>query len=71
MDGGGQCGSTGGGADTSTSSVRDLPAVVMTNSGSSGRCRGVGTWLGIVFAAVLKLALAFAMLGIFVFAWWW
>ena len=32
---------------------------------------GVGTWLGIVFAAVLKLALAFAMLGIFVFAWWW
>ena len=32
---------------------------------------GVGTWLGIVFAAVLKLALDFAMLGIFVFAWWW
>lgn len=32
---------------------------------------GVGTWLGIVFAAVLKLTLGFAMLGIFVFAWWW
>ena len=32
---------------------------------------GVGTWLGIVFAAVLKLTLAFAMLGIFVLAWWW
>ena len=31
---------------------------------------GVGTWLGIVFAAVLKLALGFAMLGIFVLAWW-
>ena len=32
---------------------------------------GVGTWLGIVFAAVLKLTLGFAMLGIFLFAWWW
>ena len=31
---------------------------------------GVGTWLGIMFAAVLKLALGFAMLGIFVLAWW-
>lgn len=31
---------------------------------------GVGTWLGIVFAAVLKLALGFAMLGIFLLAWW-
>ena len=32
---------------------------------------GVGTWLGIVFAAVLKLTLGFAMLGVFLFAWWW
>ena len=32
---------------------------------------GVGTWLGIVFAAVLKIAIGFAMLGIFAFAWWW
>jgi uncharacterized protein len=32
---------------------------------------GFGTWLGIVLAAVAKLALAFAMLGIFAFAWWW
>ena len=32
---------------------------------------GLGTWLGIVFAAVLKLTLGFAMIGIFVFAWWW
>lgn len=31
---------------------------------------GVGTWLGIMFAAVLKLALGFAMLGIFALAWW-
>ena len=31
---------------------------------------GVGTWIGIVFAAVLKLTLAFAMVGIFVLAWW-
>ena len=32
---------------------------------------GLGTWLGIVFAAVLKLTLAFAMLGVFLLAWWW
>lgn len=31
---------------------------------------GVGTWLGIMFAAVLKLALGFAMVGIFILAWW-
>ena len=31
---------------------------------------GLGTWIGIVFAAVLKLTLAFAMVGIFVLAWW-
>jgi uncharacterized protein YqgC (DUF456 family) len=30
---------------------------------------GVGTWLGIVVAIVLKVGLAFAMLGIFAFAW--
>lgn len=30
---------------------------------------GFGTWLGIVFGVVLKLALAFAMLGLFAFAW--
>jgi len=30
---------------------------------------GFGTWLGIVLAIVLKLGLAFAMLGIFAFAW--
>ena len=30
---------------------------------------GFGTWLGIVMAIVLKLGLAFAMLGIFAFAW--
>jgi uncharacterized protein YqgC (DUF456 family) len=32
---------------------------------------GMGTWVGIVIAAVLKLTLAFAMLGLFAFAWWW
>lgn len=31
---------------------------------------GVGTWVGIVIAAALKLALAFAMLGLFALAWW-
>lgn len=30
---------------------------------------GLGTWLGIVLGVVLKLGLAFAMLGIFVLAW--
>jgi len=30
---------------------------------------GVGTWFGIVFGVVLKLALAFAMLGLFAWAW--
>jgi uncharacterized protein YqgC (DUF456 family) len=30
---------------------------------------GFGTWLGIVFGVVLKLGLAFAMLGLFAFAW--
>lgn len=30
---------------------------------------GIGTWLGIVFGVVLKLGLAFTMLGIFMFAW--
>ena len=30
---------------------------------------GVGTWVGIVFGIVLKLALGFAMIGIFLVAW--
>ena len=30
---------------------------------------GLATWLGIVLGVVLKLGLAFAMLGLFVFAW--
>ena len=30
---------------------------------------GFGTWLGIVFGVVLKLTLAFAMIGLFVLAW--
>ena len=31
---------------------------------------GFGTWLGILFGTVLKLALAFTMLGLFALAWW-
>lgn len=31
---------------------------------------GFGTWLGILFGVVLKLGLAFAMLGLFALAWW-
>ena len=30
---------------------------------------GFGTWLGIVFGVVLKLTLAFAMIGLFALAW--
>ena len=30
---------------------------------------GLGTWLGIVLGTVLKVGLAFAMLGLFAFAW--
>jgi uncharacterized protein YqgC (DUF456 family) len=30
---------------------------------------GFGTWLGIVFGTVLKLGLAFTMIGLFVLAW--
>ena len=30
---------------------------------------GLGTWLGIVLGIVLKLGVAFAMLGLFAFAW--
>ena len=30
---------------------------------------GVGTWFGLVFGVVLKIALAFAMLGLFAWAW--
>ena len=29
------------------------------------------TWLGILFGVVLKLGLAFTMLGLFALAWWW
>lgn len=31
---------------------------------------GFGTWLGILFGIVLKLGLAFAMLGLFALDWW-
>lgn len=31
---------------------------------------GVGTWFGILLGTALKVGLAFAMLGLFAFAWW-
>ena len=31
---------------------------------------GLGTWLGIMFGVLSKLALAFAMIGLFFFAWY-
>lgn len=41
------------------------------NAGGIGHATriGFGTWLGIVFGVVLKLTLAFAMLGLFALAW--
>jgi hypothetical protein len=30
---------------------------------------GLGTWLGVVVGTVLKLGVAFLMVGLFVFAW--
>lgn len=30
---------------------------------------GAGTWMGVIFGAVLKLTLAFAMIGLFALAW--
>jgi uncharacterized protein YqgC (DUF456 family) len=30
---------------------------------------GIGTWLGMVFGALLKLVVSFVMLGVFAFAW--
>ena len=30
---------------------------------------GLGTWMGVLFGVVLKLGLAFAMIGLFAFAW--
>ncbi|KAF1689124.1 DUF456 domain-containing protein [Pseudoxanthomonas taiwanensis] len=40
--------------------VRDLPRAARV---------GLGTWLGLLLGAALKLALAFAMLGLFILAW--
>lgn len=31
---------------------------------------GAGTWIGLLIGIVLRFALAFAMLGLFAFAWW-
>ncbi|MCA0393827.1 MAG: DUF456 family protein [Proteobacteria bacterium] len=31
---------------------------------------GIGTWFGILVGTILKLTLAFAMIGIFAIAWW-
>jgi hypothetical protein len=41
------------------------------NTGGIGNATRIsfGTWLGIVFGVVLKLTLAFAMLGLFALAW--
>jgi uncharacterized protein YqgC (DUF456 family) len=37
------------------------------HAGTAARV-GVGTWLGMVFGALMKLGLAFVMLGVFAFA---
>lgn len=41
----------------------------MQHVGDAARI-GLGTWMGIVFGVVLKMGLAFAMLGLFALAWW-
>jgi uncharacterized protein len=37
--------------------------------GTAGRI-GVATWVGLLFGTLVKLAIAFSMLGIFLFAYW-
>jgi len=37
------------------------------NPGQAGRA-GFGTWMGLIFGTLVKVAIAFSMLGIFVFA---
>ena len=44
-------------------------SVLHSDVGHAARI-GFGTWMGIVFGTVLKLGLAFAMLGLFALAWW-
>lgn len=43
-------------------------SVARTDLGDAARI-GLGTWVGILFGVVLKLGLAFAMIGIFALAW--
>ena len=44
-------------------------SVLHSDVGHAARI-GFGTWMGILFGTVLKLALAFTMLGLFALAWW-
>ena len=45
-----------------------LGELAHTRNASTAAKVGFGTWLGMVFGALVKLALAFVMLGIFLFA---
>ncbi|HSR64027.1 MAG TPA: DUF456 domain-containing protein [Xanthomonadaceae bacterium] len=49
----------------------ELVALRRLDSDGLGRATrvGIGTWMGIVFGVALKLMLAFAMLGLFAWAW--
>lgn len=52
--------------------VGELLGVRSLRAGPIGQATkvGAGTWLGILIGIGLRFALAFAMLGIFAFAWW-
>jgi uncharacterized protein YqgC (DUF456 family) len=47
----------------------DRPRVGGASLGHAAKV-GFGTWLGIVLGVVLKLGIAFAMIGLFAFAWY-
>lgn len=47
-----------------------LGELIHTRQVSHAARVGLGTWVGIVVGTVFKLGLAFAMLGLFLAAWW-
>lgn len=43
--------------------------IVRRDLGSAGKA-GLATWIGLLFAGAAKIAIVFAMLGMFALAWW-
>ncbi len=52
--------------------VGELLVLRSLRAGAVGQATrvGAGTWIGLLIGIVLRFALAFAMLGLFAFAWW-